>query len=77
MSRSFKHTIGFCDRNTFAKKEANARVRRTTELPNGNAYKKVFCSYNIHDFKCLFYTRKDWENWAKTFNQKIYKARMK
>ena len=59
MSRSFKKVLGWCDRSPSSKKEANGRVRRTDELPNGNAYKKVFESWDIHDFKCLLWTSED------------------
>jgi hypothetical protein len=76
MSHSFKHAIGFCDRNPYFKKLANKKVRRTPELPNGKSYKKIFESYDISDFKCLFYKKGDWENWGKFYGKK-YKARMK
>jgi hypothetical protein len=59
MSRSHKKVPGWCDRSPFSKKEANGRVRRTDELPNGNAYKKVFESWDIHDYKCLLWTNED------------------
>ena len=55
MSRSFKHTPGWCDRNPSAKKEANKRVRKMEEIPDGNSFKKAYCSYNIHDFKFLYF----------------------
>ena len=55
MSRSFKKTAGWCDRNPFAKKEANSRVRKTPDLPSGSAYKRVFESWNIHDYKSLLF----------------------
>ena len=57
MSRSFKKTAGWCDRNPFSKKLANKKVRKTEELPNGKSYKKVFESWNIHDFKCLLFKK--------------------
>jgi len=74
MSRSYKKTAGFCDRSPFAKKEANGRVRRTPDLPNGSGYKKVYESWNIHDFKCIYWPNKDLVWWT---NGKPYKARMK
>lgn len=77
MSRSFKHTAGWCDRNPFSKKTANKRVRKTEELSNGNSYKKVFCSYNICDHKFLFFSKKEVKNWQKTFNIPEYKTRIK
>ena len=73
MSRSFKHTPGWCDRNPWAKKEANSRVRKFKDVPNGMAYKKLFESWDIHDYKSLIFTNKDKE-WIL---QPLYKARMK
>lgn len=33
-----------------AKRTANHKVRKTKELANGKSYKKVYNSWNIHDF---------------------------
>ena len=35
------------------KRDANKRVRRFKDLPNGNAYKKVYPTWDICDYKCL------------------------
>jgi len=56
MSRSYKKTPGFCDRSPFNKKQANKKVRKTKIVPNGKAYKKLYESYNICDFKCLYFS---------------------
>lgn len=54
MSRSFKHNPVYTDgspRTTKEKKRiANSRVRNTEDIPSGGAYKKVFPSWDIHDF---------------------------
>lgn len=56
MSRSFKKVAGWVDhgRNTWQDKRlASKKVRNTLELSNGSMYKKVYCSYDICDFKFL------------------------
>ena len=35
----------------YAKTQANQKVRRTKNIPNGRAYKKVYCSWEICDWK--------------------------
>ena len=47
MSRSFKQTPGFCDRNPFNKRQANKRVRKDWTLANGGAYRRRFESWDI------------------------------
>ena len=59
MSRSFKKHPGWCDRNPWAKKQANGIVRKYKHLVNGNMYKKVFCSWEIHDYKSLIWDKMD------------------
>lgn len=57
MSRSYKHTPRSGDqKNKYFKKYANRKVRRLPmdEHPsNGNAYKKVFASYEICDYETV------------------------
>ena len=53
MSRSWKKVWGFVDRSPTAKKYANKKVRRTQDVPNGKAYKKLYDSYNICDYALL------------------------
>ena len=77
MSRSFKKNAGWCDRSPFAKKEANARVRKTPDVPNGNAYKKIYESWDIHDYKCLLHTKREILDWVESFRIKEYKTRRK
>lgn len=35
-----------------AKRIANRRVRISDEVPNGSAYRKYSCSWDICDYKC-------------------------
>jgi hypothetical protein len=56
MSRSFKKIAGFVDhgRNTWQDKRiASKKVRNTQDVINGAMYKKVYCSWEICDFKFL------------------------
>lgn len=57
MSRSYKKTPGFKDRNPWFKNYANRRIRRTSrEFANGGSYKKHTCSWEICEYKWLFYS---------------------
>ena len=59
MSRSYKKHPFCKDKNKKgAKRTANKKVRRTKDIPNGKAYKKVFESWNISDYKWIW-TRED------------------
>lgn len=59
MSRSYKKVGGFCDRNPWAKRCANKRVRRHKgDLPDGCWYKRLYEQYDICDFKFLLFTEK-------------------
>lgn len=58
VSRSYKKTPGHCDRSPFHKRQANKRIRSkpvSYPIANGNSYKKEFCSYDICDFKFIFF----------------------
>ncbi|MDA3854902.1 MAG: hypothetical protein PF569_01490 [Candidatus Woesearchaeota archaeon] len=59
MSRSYKKTWGFKDNPAKGMKRlANKRVRQTKNIMNGGSFKKVFCSYDISDWKFLCFTKK-------------------
>ena len=55
MSKSYKKTPCYKDCNKGMKTTANRVLRHTTfdEIPNGNAYRKFFCSYDISDYKFM------------------------
>lgn len=58
MARSYQKVPGWTDngRHTrYAKKQANKRVRRTDDISDGNAYRKVYCSWDICDYRFLEY----------------------
>ena len=70
MSRSKKKVPGFTDkdRNTYRDKRfANKKVRNTNNIPDGKYYKKLYCSWNIRDWKWLYWNPKEildfyWKN---------------
>jgi len=49
MSRSRASRYRMCLIETDNKKRANRRIRKILDISNGNAYKKLFCSYDICD----------------------------
>lgn len=53
MSRSRKQPW-YCDSNPWAKQDANKLIRRYKgTIPNGKSYHKLYCPYNICDWKCF------------------------
>jgi len=59
MSRSFKKTAGWADSSPWFKNYANRVVRRQKLDPsivNGKGYKKMYNSYDICDYKFLYYS---------------------
>lgn len=54
MSRSYKKPW-ICDRSPYNKNQANRKVRRyKRRIQNGKSYKKLYCSYNICDYKWYY-----------------------
>jgi len=37
------------------KRVANKKVRKDWNIPNGRSFKKVFCSYDIIDYKFVYF----------------------
>lgn len=47
------------------KRCANSKVRKTKGIFKGKSYKKIFCSYDIHDYINYWdwkEAKQDWEN---------------
>lgn len=44
----------------YAKNQANRKVRKAKDLPNGSSYKKVFESWDICDYKYPADTKAGW-----------------
>ena len=78
-SRSHKKVKGICDRNPWAKKMANKKVRTIFDISSGSSYKKIYESYCICDYKFLYFndekedawwnTTKPWHWWMKQGNE--------
>ena len=78
MSRSRKKQWGFSSRNSFAKKQANKVVRRYKDnIENGGFYKKLYESYDICDFRCIYDSMLKLEIGSKRCGFPIYHAWMK
>jgi len=59
MSRSFKKN--WCSKNNTSgmKKIANHKVRNyDDDIANGKSYRKIFCSYNISDYRSTCFGKK-------------------
>jgi len=71
MSRSRKKTGGFTDYSTYRKdfkRFANKKVRNMPieMTADGGLYKKLFCSYDICDWKSLVFSIRDCD-WRESF----------
>ena len=88
MSRSYKKTPVIKDssckgtRYKSGKQIANRAVRNHDDVPNGGSYKKVYCSWNISDWRFMkteAQLRKEWDSGAeylhktfKTYEQALF-----
>lgn len=76
MSRSMKKTP-VCKEygSRWSKRQASKAVRRYTEdIPFGKCYRKIYCSWNISDWR--FYTPyaqafKEWETTGSTWRRQV------
>lgn len=59
MSRSYKKTPGWCRKTKGMKKFANKTVRNTKDIPNGGAFKKNGHSWDICDWKFLYFNKEE------------------
>jgi hypothetical protein len=73
MSRSYKKnpvtTNSGSSFRKFAKNQANRRIRKTKEMPDGKFFKKLYSSWDICDYKCFWTGESLW--WP------YWRARMK
>lgn len=78
MARSRRKNPGFCDKTKGMKKFANKVVRHTKDVPNGKAYKKLFCSYDICDWRNIYFSKREVKETAdKYYNGKTYSFYLK
>lgn len=63
MSRSRKKYPGFKDRDRGGTKKvkrfANKAVRQNWNIDSGGSYKKMYCSYDIHDYNIRYYSKEE------------------
>ena len=75
MSRSFKkHPYvkdGGPEGRKFAKKLANKKVRRSANIGNGKAYRRVFEPYDIHDWTS-YWPWPEAKDWYEKNKEDIY-----
>ena len=87
MSRSYRRVAGWTDHVTphskFAKKQANRKVRRTEGVQSGGGYKKVYESYEISDYKFLYFSDEEitrmerhWENYRRNIGWKPFESKV-
>ena len=86
MSRSYKKNPGYTDysrgRTKYMKRLASKSVRNYDgNLSNGCSYKKLLCSYDIRDWKCIYYGPSDYSYYSNYRQEWVttpkYKPRMK
>lgn len=68
MSKTYHKFLSFKDNQRgfakFDKRNANKQVRKFKKyLPNGNKYKHLFQTYDIHDFIFTFYSKREILEW--------------
>lgn len=79
MSRSYKKTLGYCDRNPFMKNQSNRRLRRLPidkTLADGRAYAKLMCPWDICDFRFVHYSESRlrarlWTKWCENLLREV------
>lgn len=72
MSRSYKKVPCCKDYNRGMKQRANRHLRRNyLDIPPGRAYKKLFCSYDICDYRFLK-TFGSYKKWISKYSHKRY-----
>lgn len=75
MSRSIKKNpvVKDGDSGTFGKKLANKKVRRTDDVPmKGKGYRKVFNSWEIHDYSSRWTKEEAIEMWREEERDRYY-----
>jgi hypothetical protein len=60
MSRSYRKIPKYSRNDTWAKRQASKKARKA-DLPDGGAYKRVYCSWNICDYPGTLLTDDDFK----------------
>jgi len=75
MSRSFKKNPASTSSGSgfrkFSKRWANKAVRHSDKVSNGKGYKKLFCSYDIGDWKNIYHSPRDFSRCYREINEKV------
>ena len=79
MSRSYKRTPSFTlNKSKYHKRLVHRINRHKFDLPNGSYYKYCVNPWDICDYKWLYFTYKDFENYLRYAGiNKLYKLWMK
>ena len=81
MSRSRKRTPCFVSEGHkhihWAKRQANKKVRSSKNVPNGKAYRKLYCTWNIRDWKWVLHNNIEIEDFLKKDLYERYEIYMK
>lgn len=79
MSRSYKKFPCVTDSRTpgtkHSKRFANKKVRHTKNIPSGGAYKQIYESWDIRDYKWIWTwqeAKEDWEEKENSYLRKHY-----
>jgi len=76
MSRSYKKNPVEKSANkakSYFKREANKKVRKTKDVPEGKEFKKIGDTYNINDWVSKSFTREDVKYFLKHNKDRAYK----
>ena len=66
MSRSFKKIPGWTSYRKvrrYVKRLASKKVRKKHGIFNGSSFKKIFNSYDLCDYKSLYFTKREREKY--------------
>jgi hypothetical protein len=83
MSRSFKHVPGFTDNSCshenrqIANRLFRRAVNRGLDVQDGNWYRRYTDPWNIHDYKFLYFTKREIEESWQAEEGKKYRIFMK
>ena len=80
MSRSRKRTPGWTDYRPSLrayKRLASKAVRRCPVVADGGKYKTLYCSYELRDWRCVYYTPQQYRDYCEKWDEPPYLGFMK
>lgn len=76
MSRSYKKNpiLKSCPKDgTYGKRQANKRVRRfKDEISDGKEYRKLYCTWNIHDSVSRYTLNDALQHWGEMVDRRMW-----